>query len=463
MRRGALVKPYSPYLGVSSEELKEMLQTTIGIDNALELFSDIPDDLILKEAPKLPVGPMTEPEIAEFFTELAKLNKNPTELVSFLGGGVRQIYIPAFLDEVIRRGELYTAYTAYQPEVAQGMLQLLFEYQSLMAELTGMNVVNASMYDWSTAAGEAALMSVRLTGKKNIVIASPISLARRGVLHNYLEPQGIKIVEPYLEKNSPFIRYEELKKAIDENTAAVYLEMPNALGYIDPRAHEIGEITHEAGAKFVVGVDALSLGLLKPPAEYNADIVVGEGQAFGNAPNYGGPLLGIFAFNYDKKDIRRAPGKLIGMTQQEKTGEKGFTITLQAREQHIRRAKATSNICTNESLTAAISAIYLSALGPKGFKELSLGLHKRAQYLKKKLQELEMVQVMFPQAPFFADFSVRYGVSNHKEFIHTMIDRGFVPGYPWDYDPSLFVLGVSELHTRQHFDRFANTLKEVLA
>ncbi len=462
MRRGALEKPYSPYLGVSSEELDQMLQETIGVNNALELFSDIPDDVILKEAPKLPVGPMTEAEVAEFFEELARLNKSPRKLISFLGGGVRQIYVPAFLDEVIRRGELYTAYTAYQPEVAQGMLQLLFEYQSLMAELTGMNVVNASMYDWSTAAGEAALMSVRLTRRKKIVIASPISLARRGVLQNYLEPQGIKIVEPALGENSPFVDQDELEKAIDNQTAAVYLEMPNALGYLDHRAHEIGEIAHQVDAKFIVGVDALSLGLLKPPAKYGADIVVGEGQSLGNAPNYGGPLLGIFAFNYDKKDIRRAPGKLIGMTKQEKTGEKGFTITLQAREQHIRRAKATSNICTNESLTAAISAIYLSALGPKGFKELSLGLHKRAQYLKKKLQDLEMVQVMFPQTPFFADFTVRYGTNDQKEFIHAMVEKGFVPGHPWDFDPSLFILGVSELHTKQHLDHFVATLKEVL-
>ncbi len=305
-------------------------------------------------------------------------------------------------------------------------------------------------------------MYVRLTKKRNIVIATPISLARKGVLQNYLEPQGINIIEPTLEKDSPFVDQDELRKSVNEQTAAVYLEMPNALGYLDPRAQEIGEIAHEAGAKSIVGVDALSLGLLKAPAEYGADIVVGEGQALGNAPYFGGPLLGIFAFNYDKKDIRRAPGKLIGMTKQEKTGEKGFTITLQAREQHIRRAKATSNICTNETLTAAISAIYLSALGPKGFKELSAGLHRRAQYLKKKLQNLEMVQVMYSQSPFFADFTVRYEVNDHKKFIDTMVEKGFVPGHPWDYDPSLFVLGVSELHTQQHFDNFATTLEEVL-
>ncbi len=454
-------KPYYSLLGISPQEREKMLEV-IGIKDVMELFSDLPKEVILDKAPVLPFGPMTELELVEFFNDLAKMNKHPNDLTVFLGGGVRQIYVPALVDELIRRGELYTAYTAYQPEVSQGILQLLFEYQSLVAELTGMEVVNASMYDWSTAAAEAALTAIRITRRDTLVIASPLTKARKSVIHNYLEPQGFKILEVPLDESKPLVDIEKLKESIDENTAAVYLEMPNAMGYLDPRAKEIGEITHDAKAKFIVGVDPLSLGLVTPPGEYGADLVVGEGQPLGNAVNFGGPLLGIFAFNYDKKDVRRTPGRLIGITKQLKSGKKGFTITLQAREQHIKRAKATSNICSNEALTAVISAIYLSALGPKGMEELSIGLHKRALYLRDKLSEINNVELLYQDTPFFADFAVKFPVTNHEEFISKMVGKGFVPGAPWDYDNSQYILGVSELHDKKHMDAFADALKEVL-
>ncbi len=457
----ALEKPYYSLLGVSPQERKKMLEE-IGVSDVMELFSDIPPKVILKESPTLPFDPMTELELVEFFNELANKNVNPNDLTVFLGGGVRQIYVPALIDELIRRGELYTAYTAYQPEVSQGILQLLFEYQSLVAELTGMEVVNASMYDWSTATAEAALTAIRITKKDTLVVASPLTKARKSVIHNYLEPQGFKVREVSLEENSPLVDLEKLKAAIDDNTAAVYLEMPNAMGYLDPRAKEISELAHDVKAKFIVGVDPLSLGLVAPPGEYGADLVVGEGQPLGNAVNFGGPLLGIFAFNYDRKEIRRTPGRLIGITKQLKSGKKGFTITLQAREQHIKRAKATSNICSNEALSAVISAIYLSALGPRGMEELSTGLHKRALFLREKLAETGKVEIMYPEIPFFADFAVKFPVENHEKFISTMVSKGFVPGAPWDYNNELYVLGVSELHDKQHIEAFANTLKEVL-
>ena len=457
-------RPFSSYLGPSPQEVQEMLNE-LGLSSPLELFKDVPENLLLDSPPELPLGPMTESEVFKLFQELASMNKNSKELVSFLGGGVRQIYIPAFLDELLRRGELYTSYTPYQPETSQGSLQLLFEYQSLIAEITGMDAANASMYDWSTALGEAALMATRITRRKEFLVLTPLRSSKKSVLKNYTSPQGIKITDAWKEwsgknKDETCMDVDSVAERITKDTSAVYLEMPNALGYLhqDPKA--IAELAHENGSKFFVGVDVLSLGLITPPGAYGADLVIGEGQPLGNPSSFGGPLLGVFAFNFDKKEIRKLPGKLIGVTKEEKGGDRGFAITLQAREQHIRRGKATSNICSNEGLTAIASAIYLSSLGPQGFQELSEGLYKRAHYLARKIANLG-IQAPKYKEPFFADFSVKFPVADLKEFTTKMVNEGFVPGvYLSEFQQS--VLGVSEIHTKEQIDRFAEVLQEVI-
>lgn len=347
---------------------------------------------------------------------------------SFLGAGTYFHYVPAHVKYLIERSEFLTAYTPpYQPEISQGMLQALFEYQSLIAELVGLPIVNSSMYDWGTAMAEAALMSARVTKRNKFVVPKHLSPPEKKlVLKTYTAGPALEIVEvpPWDERGQMDI--EKLKEAV-EGAAGVYVEIPNFFGLLEENIREIGEIAHEAGALFIVGVDPTILGIVEAPGELGADIVVGEAAYFGSPMNFGGPRAGIFAVKNDRKLIRQMPGRIIGMTK-DADGKRAFVMTLQTREQHIRRAKATSNICSNEALVAVAAAIHLATLGPKGVKELGEVILKNTAYLKKRLAEVGEIVfdgINFKDVP--VKFEIPYSVI-HERLLERNIHGGYYLG-----------------------------------
>ncbi|WP_456367320.1 aminomethyl-transferring glycine dehydrogenase subunit GcvPA [Thermococcus sp.] len=409
-------KHYLPNLAQKEEMLKE-----IGFSSIDELFSDVPRGMV-KEF-NLPEG-KSEYEVFLELNEILSKNKTVLEMPSFLGAGTYFHYVPAHVKYIIERSEFLTAYTPYQPEISQGMLQALFEYQSMMAELYGLPVVNSSMYDWGTAIAEAALMTVRLhRGKrKRFVIPKALSPEKKAVIRTYTRGAGLEIVEvPWNEKGQ--LDIEKLKDEV-KDSAGVYVEMTNFFGLVEENVREIGEIAHEAGAYFIVGADPTMLGVFEAPGELGADIAVGEAAYLGNPMNFGGPRAGVFAVRNDKKLIRQMPGRIIGMTK-DAEGKRAFVMTLQTREQHIRRAKATSNICSNEALVAVASAIHLASLGPKGLKELGETILKNTAYLRKRLSEV--AEVPF-KGLYFKDVPVRFE-RPYMEIHEALLARGIHGGY----------------------------------
>lgn len=399
-------------------EIQEMLKL-IGINSIDELFSDIPSEVKI-DGLNIPKG-MSEIELKELAKDILSENITMYEMPTFLGAGIYRHYIPSALKELISRSEFYTSYTPYQAEISQGMLQAMFEYQSLIAELTDMEVSNASMYDGSTALGEAALMAVRITRKKEIIVPKAMLWEKLSVLKNYVHGAGIEIKEVPYEKDTGKINLSALQEMINEDTAAVYLENPNFFGILEDRVDEIKDIMGDA--MFIAGVNPISLGVIRPPGDYGADIVIGEGQGMGMPPSFGGPLLGIFATR--KRYVRQMPGRIIGMTE-DAEGRRAFTMTLQTREQHIRRARATSNICSNESLCALASAIYLSLLGKKGLENLAKLNMKRARELAMKISEIDGFELPFT-GEFFNEFVVKYPASA-EEIHNALINEGIHGG-----------------------------------
>ncbi|MGD2142532.1 MAG: aminomethyl-transferring glycine dehydrogenase subunit GcvPA, partial [Candidatus Bathyarchaeota archaeon] len=384
----------------------------------------------------------------------------------FLGGGVWPHYVPAVVDEIVHRAEFLTSYTPYQPEISQGMLQSIFEYQSLICELTGMEVANASMYDWATALGEAARMASRLTGRSRILVPSLISPRRLKVLTAYTEPAEIEVITIDYNKISGQLDLEDLKEKIDDEIAAVYIENPSYLGFVEEEVDAVAEIAHDSKALFVVGVDPISLGLIRPPGDYEADIVVGEGQPLGNHMNYGGPLLGIMACRADRMIMRQLPGRLIGVTKTEVEDRRAFTMTLQTREQHIRREKATSNICSNQALNALASAVYLSLLGPHGIKELSELVAVRARYAIRRIGELPGVRAPIFSSFHFKEFTVQFRDKSVEEIHRGLLDRQLHGGNPLveefpDFGESALYCA-TEMHTKRDIDRLVSAIEEVL-
>ncbi len=386
-------------------DVQEMLKT-IGVESMDELFSDIPEEVRL-DGLDLPEG-MSEMELKEMAKSVLSKNTTMDEMPTFLGAGIYRHYIPSAIKELLSRSELYTSYTPYQAEISQGMLQSIFEYQSLMVELTGMDVSNASLYDGSTALGEAALMAARITRKDTIIVPKAMLWEKRSVLENYAHGPGLKIKEVPYEPETGRMDLEALSSMIDDSTAALYFENPNLFGVLDERVDELKEIAGKA--LLIVGVNPISLGIIRPPGDYGADIVIGEAQGMGMAPNFGGPLLGIFTTR--KKYLRQMPGRIIGMTK-DSEGNRAFTMTMQTREQHIRRARATSNICSNEALCALASAMYLSMLGREGLRKLAkLNMH-RAKGLAERISAIDGFELPF-KAPFFNEFVVRYPTEFEK-------------------------------------------------
>jgi glycine dehydrogenase subunit 1 len=455
------------YIPNSVPDVKKQMMAELGIKSIEELYVDVPQKFRLNRRLNLP-APTSEHEVRRHVEKLLAKNKTNRDLLLFLGAGCWPHYIPAAVDSIIQRAEFLTSYTPYQPEISQGILQALFEYQSMICELTAMDVANSSMYDWASALGEAARMAARLTRRREILIPRIIHFERFAALRTYAEPAGLKITPICYHSETGQLDIEDLKRKISDKTAAVYIENPSYLGFLETQVEEIAEETHDHKALFIVGVDPISLGVLKPPGEYGTDIVVGEGQPLGNHMNYGGPLLGIFACQDDKQLIRQMPGRVIGMTTTIDGDKTGFCMALQAREQHIRREKATSNICTNEALCAVASAVYLALLGPEGLKELGETIMFKTSYAMRLLAKIKGVKAPFFSSPHFKEFTVNFdGVNMTTRQIHqNLLKHGIHGGkdltkeFPELGETALYC--ITEIHTKDEIDRLAQALENIV-
>jgi glycine dehydrogenase subunit 1 len=444
-------------------EIKKKMMEEIGVSDIEELFADIPQAVRLKKDIELP-GPMSEYEVLLELKRIAAKNTSTNEMPTFLGGGVWNHYIPAHVPQLAMRSEFYTAYTPYQPEISQGSLQALFEYQSLICELTGMDAANASMYDWGSGLGEAALTAMRATKRNEFIVPRSISPERRSALEMFTRGVIAKITEVGFDKETGMLLLDELEAKTSEETAGIYIENPNYLGVLESQVKEIKEIAEKNDALFVVGVNPMSLGILQAPGDYGADIVIGEGQPLGLPTNFGGPLLGIFAIKYDKKFVRTMPGRLVGMTTTVDGTTRGYCLTLSAREQHIRREKACSNICSNEALAAIFAAIYLSTLGPKGLKKLGELCMANAQYLQKKINALDGFRAPLFDAVHFNEFTLQSTLTSMKDVHKTLLKRGVHGGkllkeeFPELGEIALYC--TTEIHTQTDLDRLISALQE---
>jgi len=383
------------YLPKSPTERQEML-SAVGVKSINELFECIPERYRLREALKLP-GPFSEAEVISYFQDRAK--ENSGGYTSFLGAGVYNHLRSVITDTILLRGEFLTSYTPYQAEITQGTLQAIFEFQTLMCQLTGQEVANASMYDGSTATTEAVLMAERLTGRRRVLVAKSLHPEYRDVLKTYAKNSGLFVEEiPYAANGT--LDSKALQSALKDDVAAVVVQSPNFLGVIEDVAADASAV-HAAGALLVVAItEGVSLGALKPPTE--ADIVAMEGQSFGLAPSYGGPFVGVIASR--EKFVRQMPGRLAGQTT-DTEGRRGFVLTLAAREQHIRREKATSNICTNQALCALAATVHLTLLGKEGLREMAHQNLSKARFALAELEKIPGVKRKF-DAPFFNEFSI---------------------------------------------------------
>jgi glycine dehydrogenase subunit 1 len=443
-----------PYIPNTPTEEKQMLQS-IGIESTDALFADIPAEVKLSR--KLNLGEaMSELELSRFINSVADKNKNTDDMVCFLGAGAYDHYIPSIIKHITSRSEFYTAYTPYQPEISQGTLQVIFEYQTMIANITGMDVANASMYDGATACAEAGMMAVENTKKKSLVVSKSVHPEVRKVLATYMRFVGVEVVE--IDCKDGVTDIDKLKAAVSNATAGVIVQNPNFFGIVEDLT-EVESITHQNKALLIVNViDPISLGILKTPGEMGADIVVGEGQAFGNSLNYGGPYLGFMAAT--TKLMRKLPGRIIGETT-DIDGKRAFVLTLQAREQHIRREKATSNICSNQALNALIAAIYLTTMGKKGVAEVAEQSASKAHYAYNQLIATGKFKPVFNK-PFFKEFVVQ---SNHKasEVNAELLKHNILGGYSLvaDYEgmENALLFCVTEKRTKQEIDKLVEILK----
>ena len=455
--------PYIP----NTREIRGQMLREIGAANIDELFADIPTQIRLKRKLKLPPA-MSELEVKRRVQAILSKNKPFTQMLSFLGGGVWSHHVPAHVRSLVQRSEFLTSYTPYQPEASQGMLQALFEYQSMIAELVGLDVANSSLYDWATALGEAALMCTRVTRRRKFIVPKLISKDRLSVLRNYASGPGLEVVEVGYDHRTGQLDLKQLRAELGGDVAGVYIENPSYLGFLETQGDEIAAAAHKAGAIFVVGVNPISLGLFKGPGEYGADIVVGEGQPLGNPVSFGGPSLGIFACRDEPKLVRQLPGRLIGATTTLDGKMRGYCMVLQTREQHIRRERATSSICTNEALCAVAAAIYLASLGPRGLRDLAKLCASNASYAMKKLNAIKGLRAPIFDAPHFNEFTLNCDDTrvSIQKLNAWLLRRGIQGGKPLRAElPKLgetALLCTTELRSREDIDRLASALNELL-
>ena len=446
------------YISNTPAQQKEMLRT-VGAKSVEDLLSPIPPKARLSRPLNLP-GALAEADLVGHMRGLAARNADSDEFVCFLGGGAYDHYIPSPINHLISRGEFFTAYTPYQPEASQGTLRTIYEYQTLICELTGMEVANASLYDGASSLGEAALMAQAATeGRDQLVISRGVNPLYRQVVATYVEGPGLRLKEVPVGDGSTDLA--QLKKAVSAKTAAVILQYPNFFGCLED-LEAAADIAHRAKALCVVVIDPVSLGLLTPPGALGADIVVGEGQGLGVSLSYGGPSLGIFATKTDL--IRRMPGRLVGATV-DRDGKRGFVLTLQTREQHIRREKATSNICTNVALIALMGTIYLALMGKQGLRRVGELALAKAHYAADALTKIPGVRLRFA-APFFKEFVLQLPKSPDRVARRLVKDR-ILAGIPLKpYDRTLkdcLLVAVTEKRTRQEIDAYVQALSQAVA
>lgn len=442
-----------PYLGLTEKERGEMLGF-LGVKSADELFSDVPVKNGVKGLP----SPTSEAQLFQELYALSRRNKNCLDHPCFLGGGPHLHYVPAVVQRICERGEFLTSYTPYQPEISQGMLQAMFEYQSMISELTRLDVVNASHYTYGTSLGEAAHMANRVTARRRIVVCGAVNPERLLVLRSYAYGRDLTVVQTGFDAKSGELDLDAARNQINEDTALVYSESPNYFGVVEGSLEDLVAQAHRKGALFCQGFDLISLALLKPPGEVGADIAVGEGV--GSPMSYGGPALGLFAAN--KKFVRSVPGRLIGATS-DRQGKRGYVITLQTREQHIRREKATSNITTNSSILALANAVYLALLGPDGLKRLAEAVLSNTLYVQRELGKIQSVASPLFSGFSYQDFAFRF--NGDSDALERRLRDSEVLGPTRVGDShglrGLWLVGVSELTTKQQVDSLVSLIEGV--
>jgi len=443
-----------PFLPLTDTERKLLLKE-IGVLSFNELLKEIPEEVVLKEPLSLP-EPLSEMELRELIASLSE--ENERGYISFIGGGVYDHFVPSVIEHIVGRSEFYTSYTSYQAEVSQGILQAMFEFQSCICELTGMEVANSSMYCGASALAEAVLMSLRIRGTRQKVLypknLNPIYLS---VIKTYLQGLDAELLDVDYKKSEGTVDIDDLEQKIDSDTACFILQTPNFFGCIeDP--FPVEEIVKRKGALLISVFDPISLGVIATPGEYGADIAVAEGQPLGIPPSFGGPYLGLFTSRLEY--IRNMPGRIVGETV-DTDGKRGYVMVLQTREQHIRREKATSNICTNQMLCALRALVYLSVMGKKGIKEVALQCISKSQYLIQKLRDTGRVNLAFSR-PSFKEFVLKLPLSAEELADKMEKIDGILPGIPlsrFGLDEDMLLVAITEKKKREELDRFVEILE----
>lgn len=443
-----------PYIPNTDEDRNEMLRS-IGVNSFEELLKYIPKEILQVGDINIP-RKLSEFELIDELEKLENMNTPTGKVISFLGAGAYDHFVPSAINSIISRSEFYTAYTPYQAEVSQGTLQAIYEYQTMICRLTGMDIANASMYDGGSALAESALLAVNHTGRNEIIIAGKIHPNYLSILKTYCEGQGIVIHELLSSRGA--LLPEKLYSFISEKVAAVIVQQPNFFGCLED-VEEIGKIAHNFGALYIVSVDPISLGILSPPSEYGADIVVGEGQPLGIYQNFGGPYLGIFAVK--EFLLRRIPGRISGITV-DTDGQRGFVLTVQTREQHIRREKATSNICTNQGLMMLAATVYLSLMGKNGLREVANLCLQKSHYLAAEISKIPGYRLKYKR-PFFKEFVIQTP-KPAADIVSKLSTKRILPGIDLkQFDPKEdgLLIAVTEKRTKHEMDLLIEELKKI--
>jgi len=444
---------------IPNTSIEEEMLNELGLSTISDLFSDIPKSVKI-DALDIHNG-LSQMDVEKKLKKIAKKNKSCQTITSFLGGGIKPHYIPAAVKAITHRSEFFTAYTPYQSEASQGFLQAMFEYQSMISELTGLDIANCSLYDGVTALGEAALMATRITKRFVFLIPSNTSREKKTVLQNYAKGPNITVKEIDYDEKTGELNLTSLENLLSKEVSAVYIENPNTFGIFESNIDRIIEMVHDHQALAIVGIDPFSLGIIKSPGDYGADIVIGEGRSLGNSMNYGGSGLGLFACK--QKFIRQIPGRLIGLTKDNKD-DTAYCMALQTREQHIRRGKATSNICTNEGLCALSACVYLSWLGGNNFVEISKKNFEKGQQLANALTNIDGFSKPF-SGIHFNEFVIKCPVNPHT-FNDKLIIHNFQGGFPLDqWFPkmkNMMLFGISELYNTDDITEFISVIEEVI-
>ncbi len=442
------------YIPNTDADKKRMLES-IGASSVDDLFKDIPKELRLDRPLNIADG-LSEIEVSKHIWELAGKNKGADKMTNFLGAGAYDHFIPTVVKHLASRSEFYTAYTPYQPEISQGTLQVIFEYQTMISQLTGMDCANASMYDGATACVEAAFMAVESTKRKSVIVSKTVHPETRRILKTYMKFKNIEIIEADMQDGVTDL--DKLNSLVNNTTAGVIIQSPNFFGIIED-VSEVEKLVHANKANLIMMVDPISLGLLKSPGELGADIVVGEGQALGNALNFGGPYIGFLAAQ--SKLVRKMPGRIVGQSI-DVDGKRAFVLTLQAREQHIRRFKATSNICSNQGLNAIIATIYLITMGKQGLREVALQSTQKAHYAMDQLTKSGKFKPLFNNKPFFKEFAVTSDLDS-KYVTDQLLSKDIIAGFQINKEYKELGNGllvcVTEKRTKQEIDKLAEAME----